>query len=601
MKRILLLIFIIAATCNTALHSQPLELPDADYSLLSNSQNEREPIEINVNFVPDGQNSKLEIGIVCNKTLGEQTLYTNIANYGTYENVGAPNWFENYIKTQWKPTSALMSFPSKEGMTIDCKEGAIYHFEYKFNWLWEGTYNSIFAFAYIQNPESKEILQQKRSDNILYSEFKSLALTNYLTVDAGKNSYSDFGITNPTKENITYEIEVECSNIAWQIALDRYIVKVPAGFTDTITLNSKTTPRTQYGTITMTVTPKYLKNQYSVPESRTITKSVITNGISVLGITSENIPSDFYFDSSNPWYSFIRGAFNAQPDIGRKTVFINCNTWQTNFPDIDYDILYVFAKSDINTGWATTGTLEKAALDCIDKGKHLIVSSNVGLSIDNGQFENYKATPKAKEFYDKLGIEYKGFIDLRKTCDTLTFRIVNKHTLNSDITDSNTTVNSGLRISKRVDYIGINGENKETFPFLWYNRKKEPPNSYAAVASIIGNSKIIYLAPGLETIGDVGDTLLVRNFMKWFNTPKSVVEIKKSDELTLYPNPANQYIEFSTPPDEFQIYNSFGENVSCFTSKQGKRIMIDNLSAGSYFCLIRTGDKTISKSFIIRR
>jgi len=105
----------------------------------------------------------------------------------------------------------------------------------------------------------------------------------------------------------------------------------------------------------------------------------------------------------------------------------------------------------------------------------------------------------------------------------------------------------------------------------------------------------------LETIGEVGDTLLVRNFMKWFNTPTSVSEIKKSDEFTLYPNPANKYIELSIYPDEIEVYNSLGENVSDLINKQGKRIMIENLSAGSYFCIIRMGDQTISKSFIIVR
>jgi len=609
-KKILMILILIELTCYNNLSSQSLSLPESSYSLLNTSNTTTKPIELNLNFVPDGDNSKLEIGVVCNQTLGDLTLYTNLAIHDTYPNAGQPNWFENYIKTSWNPAYALQSFPAAEGMKINCIKGAIYHFEYKFKWAWEGMYNSIFAFAYVQNPTTKEILDLIRSNNILYSEFNQLVPANYLIVKPGKDSYTDFVISNPTKENITYEVNLQCSNISWKVASNKYIIPVPAGFSDTFTLDIKTTPRTQYGNVTLTVTPKYLKNSYSVPESRTITKEVITDGIEFLALTNDSIKNDYYQDNPIPWYSFVRGACFAQPDIGNKTVFMNYNDWQTYFPDINYKILYIFGKSNNYAGWGNGNTLEKAALECIDNGKPLIVSSNVGLSIYSNKFGSYKASPQAKDFYKRLGIEYRGFIDL-PTYDTATCRVVTKNTLNLDIIDSNTIINSGNSIAKRLDYIGITGVNKETFPFLWFNRKNEPPNSYAGVATIIGKSKIIYISPGLETIGGKGDTLLIRNFLNWLTEPSAVSDIKNFNSLTLYPNPANQYfdIEYTNTMSMggieeqgvIQIYNSIGENVTEFTTLEGNRVNIKNLSAGLYFCRINTDNGNISRSFIISR
>jgi hypothetical protein len=609
-KKILMILILIGLTCYNNLYSQSLSLPESSYSLISTSNTSLKPIELNMNFVPDGDNSKLEIGVVCNQTLGDLTLYTNLTVHGIYPNIGQPNWFENFIKTSWFPDTALQSFPTTKGITINCKQGAIYHFEYKFKWVWEDMYNKIFAFAYVQDATTKEILDLIRSNNILYSEFNQLVPANYLILQPGKNSYNDFVITNPTKENITYEVNLQCNNISWKVASNKYIIPIPAGFSDTFTLNIKTTPRTQYGNVTLTVTPKYLKNSYSVPESRTITKEVITDGIELLAVTNEYIQNDYYQDKSTPWYYFIRGACFAQPDIGNKTVFINYNDWQTYFPDINYKILYIFGNSSNYKGWGSGNTLEKAALDCIDNGKPLIVSSNVGLSIYSDKLSSYKASPQAKDFYKRLGIEYRGFINLPNH-DTASCRIVTKNALNLDIFDTNTIINSGDTLAKRLDYIGITGDNKATFPFLWFNRKNEPANSYAGVATIIGKSKIIYISPGLETIGGKGDTLLIRNFLNWLVEPTAVSEIKNFTSLTLYPNPANQYfdIEYANTTSMsdigkqgvIQIYNSIGENVTELITLEGNRVNVKNLSSGLYFCRINTGNCNISKSFIISR
>ncbi|MEI6090477.1 MAG: T9SS type A sorting domain-containing protein [bacterium] len=574
--------------------------------LQPNVQNTKlKPIEINLNFVPDGENSKLEIGIVCNDSMGKQTLFANILKYSAFPNMGEPNWLENYIETSWNPAQALMSFPSAEGISINCKKGAIYHFEYKFNWAWQTTFNSIYALVYIQNQESKEVIDVVRSNNILYSEFNQLVPSAYLTITPNKDTYFEYIITNPTKVNITYEVKLFCSNISWQLALDKSIIPVPAGFSDTFRLKIKTTPREQYGSISLTVTPKYLKNSYSVPETRTIVREVITDGIEFLGVSSDQFPADYYNDGKPPWHIYIRNACFAQPEIGPKFVFMNYDYWQKNFPNLDYKVLYLFAKSDNYASWGMQDKLEKAALDCIEKGKPLIVSSNAGLSVQAGKLTGYKPSANVTDFYKKIGVEYKGFIDLKYLHDTLSFRVVNNNSLNADIIDNNVIVNSAIgidqRIAHRVDYIGITGANKETFPFLWFNRKGEPSKSYAGVATVIGNSKIIYTSYGLETIGGVGDTLLIRNFLNWVLDPTSVIDANKQNLIDVYPNPAKDYITVSLKPSEgfepsegsaISIYNTLGEMVMVVGTGRdlSAKISISDLPKGVY--LVKVGTET---------
>lgn len=374
----------------------------------------------------------------------------------------------------------------------------------------------------------------------------------------------------------------------------------------------RTSYREQYGNITLTVTPKYLNGIYSVPETRTISREVITDGIEFIGITNDNLPLDYTDNKS--WNINIRNSCYAQPETGHKWVFMNYDYWQTNFPNIDYKILYLFGISNKYTSWGTLNKLENAAMQCIENGKHLIVTSNAGLSILAENLKGYKATDKAKEFYKMLGIEYRGFIYL-STRDTLNFRVVNPHQLNLDINDSNATLNSindfMSHTTVRTDYIGINNENTNTFPFLWYNRSDEPPDSYAAIATTIGTSKIIYLSCGLETIAKEGDTLLIRNFLNWMLDPTSVTETNQINDYNIYPNPADKFIELSFinptlkygfyEPNEIRIFNSIGENVSGLVTRQGNRIFIENLSVGSYFCILLSGGKTICKPFIICR
>lgn len=182
MKYLYLLLILFGIICPTDLKCAPLELPETYYSLLSTTSQDKKPIEINIDFVIDGDNSKLEIGIICNQTLGKQTLYANLMKYDFKNNIGGDNWLEDYIKTSWDPSKAYLSFPTKEGITIDCKEGAVYHFEYKFKWAWETTYNSIIALVYIQNLESKNVLAVERSNNILFSEFRPLIPSTNLTI-----------------------------------------------------------------------------------------------------------------------------------------------------------------------------------------------------------------------------------------------------------------------------------------------------------------------------------------------------------------------------------------------------------------------------------
>ncbi|MEI6091673.1 MAG: T9SS type A sorting domain-containing protein [bacterium] len=574
-----------------------LALPETNYSLLSTTTKDVKPIELNMNLVPDGENSKLEVGVVCNKTLGKLTLFSTILDYSKNPIIGEYNWLTNYIKTEWNPGKALISFPAKEGMTIDCKEGAIYHFEYKFDWSWKDSYNSIIALIYAQDPSSKEVIDVIRSSNILYSEFNKMIPSKYLTVTAGKDSYSEYIITNPTKENITFEAKIECSNLVWKIDLDKYIIKVPSEFSDTITLKIKTTPHSQYGNVMLTVTPMYLKDSYSVAETDTLKIPVITDGIELLALSNDilDVPG------TAPWHTFLRDAVFAQPEVGKKSLFMDLDYWKNYFSDIDYKVMYIFGRSDNYYGWGTGEVLENAALNCIDRGKQLIVSSNVGLCINSKKLgSNFKITPQATLFYQKLGIEYRGYVDL-PIRDTASLRIVTNHELNQDINETNTLINSGQPLSKRLDYIGITGANKETFPFLWYNRKYEPANSYAAVATVIGNSKIIYLSPGLETIGGVGDTLLIRNFLNWMLTPTDVTETKISNAFELYPNPAEDYITITSKPFEgfepsegsaIYVYNTVGEKVMSVGTGRDltAKINISDLPKGIYF--VKIGGET---------
>jgi hypothetical protein len=366
-----------------------------------------------------------------------------------------------------------------------------------------------------------------------------------------------------------------------------------------------------------------LKDLYSIPETRNITYNVNTDDIQFVAVTNGNLPDDYSSGKSTSWFSNLKIACYAQPTLGNKWVFMNYNLWKSTYHDLNYKVLFICGLSHDSTFFGSKNTLENAALECIAKGKNLIVNSNCGLSLNAGKFPGSIATKETDDFYKQLGIIYHGFINLCVPIDvttdpilykndTLSVRVVEAHDLNQDIDETNTTINSGFTYVKRTDYIGISGENKETFPFLWYNRENSPKNSYAGVATTIGLSKIIYMAPGMETIGNVGNTLLIRNFLRWMSEPSAVVKSDDISELNIFPNPANQFIEIGysceTPfimndkqTNGWQIFNSLGENVSSLVISQGNRIFIGNLSAGSYFLLIRLGDKTICKPFIIKR
>ncbi len=574
----------------------------------------KQPIELNVNLVIDGDNSKLEIGVVCNETLGKQTLFGHLMFYNFKKNIGPANWLENFIQKEWDPAQAIISFPAREGLEIDCKAGAIYHYEYPFKWQWDGTFNSICALVYMQNTKSKEVLAVKRSQNILLAEIKPIVPAERLSVTAGKESVYRYLISNSTQEQLTFETKAEASNLLWDVSLDKEVFYLSPGDYDTITLHLKTTLREQYGTVKLSVSPKFLKGVYSVPETHTLTENVITNAIEYLGVTDTDITDD-YSSGTPVWFSFIRNGCYAQPETGTKWVFMTYNIWKTLYPEIDYKILYIFPKSGNNVSFGYDHEMEGAALECIEKGKNLIVSSDCGLSLNTGKFRDngLLSTKEAAEFYNKLGIEFRGFINLYVAIegtenpvlyknDTLSIRVDEDNDLNMDVDGSNTIVNSGQVLSSRIDYIGITGENKKTFPFLWFNRKNEPQNSYAGVATVLGSSKIIYLSPGLETIGGVADTLLIRNFMKWIFDPSDVSESKSTVDLNISPNPAGDYITITLSGinptlkpgvDELIIYNTLGEKVmteSIHPMTASHRMNIESLPRGIYF--VKAGGET---------
>jgi len=74
--------------------------------------------------------------------------------------------------------------------------------------------------------------------------------------------------------------------------------------------------------------------------------------------------------------------------------------------------------------------------------------------------------------------------------------------------------------------------------------------------------------------------------------------------ITIYPNPANDYLMINTQSinnDEIQIFNAFGQNVMIVESLHNvpqQRIDISQLPAGIYFIRISNDVNNITKKII---
>ena len=81
----------------------------------------------------------------------------------------------------------------------------------------------------------------------------------------------------------------------------------------------------------------------------------------------------------------------------------------------------------------------------------------------------------------------------------------------------------------------------------------------------------------------------------------SSVNIQKAELLNIYPNPANSFIEISTPVAEFQveILNVFGQVL--LKDYNSRSLSIINLAAGTYVVKVTTEKKSWQQRIIVYR
>jgi len=71
-----------------------------------------------------------------------------------------------------------------------------------------------------------------------------------------------------------------------------------------------------------------------------------------------------------------------------------------------------------------------------------------------------------------------------------------------------------------------------------------------------------------------------------------------SDEINVYPNPANNFINLDGTFDDAVIYNIFGKKIISSTKNQ---IDISQLSGGIYFIKVRVNDSQLTREFVITK
>jgi hypothetical protein len=83
-----------------------------------------------------------------------------------------------------------------------------------------------------------------------------------------------------------------------------------------------------------------------------------------------------------------------------------------------------------------------------------------------------------------------------------------------------------------------------------------------------------------------------------------VAEKSEDNELTLYPNPVNNFLQLKLNVGEIliakvKIYSAYGEKV--INTEFKENIDVSNLSPGVYFCKVQSGNRTEIKKFVIMR
>ncbi len=98
-------------------------------------------------------------------------------------------------------------------------------------------------------------------------------------------------------------------------------------------------------------------------------------------------------------------------------------------------------------------------------------------------------------------------------------------------------------------------------------------------------------------IDEIRISNIVRNFI-----PTGIDKIDVSDEYTILPNPASEYIRFDIPEkSDIQVYSSTG--VCVFNKNDvspNEEVNVSDLAPGMYFILIKNEERTISKKVIIQ-
>ena len=263
----------------------------------------------------------------------------------------------------------------------------------------------------------------------------------------------------------------------------------------------------------------------------------------------------------------------------------------------------------------TVGNLYKTIVFANGTDSYSIVGSNNRNSL-NSETEGTIAGPWLPGTTDTVS----SFTSSITTSSTLNFELVGNTNINWDantvykntLTLNSNSYNMNLTFERKYALADTNGDGQYDAHYTGFEMISDPITNPIPVGTIIGfrtpviknainsltllsNKTQFKIWTGTQweetTTTPSGATNL--GIAPWVSNPLSVIEYEKNDNISLFPNPTNNFLTIkkqknSTESFEYKIVDLTGRIVKNGNSKFNEQINIESLTSGNYIIQIQT-------------
>ena len=521
------------------------------------------PITLTIQQQQSGADVTFKVTVNSSVALNGERLKLVIAEYYRRSNAVGTNAQLDFRYIARQMSNEAGKFDSS-GIQLNMSAGETKEFNFTYTPAASGTSGFkteyLYGVAFVQNDETKEVLQAETSAKSEVLAAVSTSLPKYFKATPGEVISKEVAVvTSLENEEAVVSIYVDTVGnpipAGWSVTIEpNEVTKVP-GEDMMVTVN--VTPGNQSAYYTPTIAAK-TKNAdaFNIPISRSIigvlsynTKNFVSgfSGFTRKGVYTKGIANNILTSTSTmPWIGELFTEF--QDIVDQADLFIVPMGTQPLYLDPQFNF---------------PNPVEKLS-EFIDQGKKILIFSNTGLSwaFDEGypqnQFAGVGNGPLVQEFFDKIGIELgsnKPRLENQGggvAITPFTMRGIANNVIGNKL-NNNAAINSNAFSAanffagsyvESTDIIKITNPNIAT-PFIYYDSDQK---DIAGIHATIGDARLVYVTFPLEILNIAANQQeILRKSVNWLLTgsaasvDETISESFNADlSMSISPNPLSE-------------------------------------------------------------